>query len=178
MSGASSTPPFDNLPVARRRPGRPLGAKARVVQDARALGIHHFAFVRSSLLGLDLREAFNRYLAWSETTTDLRYIQNRRDALLKQMIEAGRHLDATLPESSKITSLLDLLRSDAAAKPTVVLPSLEDWVESEGMDSDAWSEADLLVEYKAHFGLDNADALDSASGLERSCWRAGEVKPV
>ncbi len=149
-----------------RKAGRPLGARARVIQDPRALGIHHFAFVRSSLLGLDLRDAFNRYMAWSETTTDLRYIQNRRDALLKQMIEAGRHLDATLPESSKITPLLDLLRSDATVKPAVVLPSLEDWVESEGMDPDAWSEADLLVEYKAHFGLDNADALDSATGLK------------
>ena len=149
-----------------RKAGRPLGARARVIQDPRALGIHHFAFVRSSLLGLDLRDAFNRYMAWSETTTDLRYIQNRRDALLKQMIEAGRHLDATLPEASKITPLLDLLRSDATVKPAIVLPSLEDWVESEGMDPDAWSEADLLVEYKAHFGLDNADALDSATGLK------------
>jgi len=55
-----------------RKPGRSLGVKARVVQDARALGIIHFAFVRFSLLGLDLRDAFNRYLAWSETTTDLR----------------------------------------------------------------------------------------------------------
>ncbi len=54
-------PLFRSTPA--RKPGRPLGAKARVVQDARALGIHHFAFVRSSLLGLDLRDAFNRYMA-------------------------------------------------------------------------------------------------------------------
>ncbi len=40
-------------PPARR--GRPPGAKAAVVLDPRALGIHHFAFVRASLLGLDLR---------------------------------------------------------------------------------------------------------------------------
>src|SRR5665647_2890856 len=80
-----------------RRRGRPPGTKAQVVRDTRFLGIHHFAFVRSSLLGLDLRDAFNRYLAWSETTTDLRYIQNRRGALLGHIIEAGRLLDATLP---------------------------------------------------------------------------------
>jgi hypothetical protein len=67
-------------------------------------------------LGLDLRESFQRYLAWSETTTDLRYIQNRRDALLKQSIEAGRHLDATLPEHSRITRQLELLRSDVVTK--------------------------------------------------------------
>jgi hypothetical protein len=48
--------------------------------------IHHFAFVCSRLLGLDLREASTPYLAWSETTTDLRYMQNRRNALLKPII--------------------------------------------------------------------------------------------
>ena len=102
--------------AAPRKAGRPKGSKAQVVRDARSLGIHHFSFVRSSLLGLDLRESFQRYLAWSETTTDLRYIQNRRDALLKQSIEAGRHLDATLPEHSRITRQLELLRSDVVTK--------------------------------------------------------------
>jgi site-specific recombinase XerD len=161
----SISPLFYSAPVAPKL-GRPLGSRARVVQDARALGIHHFAFVRSSLLGLDLRDAFARYLAWGEASTDLRYIQNRRDALLKHIIEAGRHLDASLPESAKITPLLDLLRSEAKVKPGVVLPSLQEWIASEGMDPDGWSEADLLAEYKAHFGLDQADALESASGTK------------
>ena len=152
--------------AAPRKRGRPLGAKAQVVRDARSLGVHHFAFVRSSLLGLDLRDAFNRYLAWSETTTDLRYIQNRRDTLLKRIIEAGRHLDAAQPPHAKFGTLLELLRSDATVKPAVALPSLDEWVETEGMDPDAWSEADLLVEYKAAFGLDNADAQDAADGLK------------
>lgn len=165
MTATSSTfePLFHSAPPRKR--GRPLGSKLQVVRDARALGIHHFAFVRSSLLGLDLREAFNRYLAWSETTTDLRYIHNRRDALLKHIIEAGRHLDAGLPEHARITRQLELLRSDALTKPVVVLPTLQDWVESERMDPDAWSEADLIAEYKANFGLDNADAADAADGL-------------
>jgi len=160
----SIAPLFYTAPAAPKR-GRPLGSRARVVQDARCLGIHHFAFVRCSLLGLDLREAFERYLAWGETNTDLRYIQNRRDALLKHIIEAGRQLDASLPESSKITPLLDLLGSDTKAKPSLVLPSLEDWMVAQGMDVDAWSQADLLAEYKAHFGLDQADALGAGSGL-------------
>src|SRR5450756_1550188 len=113
------TPLFHSAEPRRR--GRPPGSRAQVVRDTRSLGIHHFAFVRSSLLGLDLREAFNRYLAWSETTTDLRYIQNRRNALLKHIIEAGRHLDATLPVSSKITHLLVLLRSNAPVKAACLL---------------------------------------------------------
>ena len=99
--------------VPSKRPrGRPPGSKAQVIRDARALGIHHFAFVRSSLWGLDLAHSFERYLAWSETTTDLRYVQNRRDDLLKQIIDAGRHLNASLPDHAKIDLMLDLLRSD------------------------------------------------------------------
>ncbi len=158
----SVAPLFHRAPP--RKPGRPKGSTAKVMQEARSLGVHHFAFVRSSLLGLDLAEAFNRYMAWSETTTDLRYVQNRRDALLKQVIESGRALDAKLAPQAKITHLLDLLRSDANTKPAVELPSLEDWVESEGMDPDMWSEADLLAEYKANFGLDNEDAQEAGAG--------------
>lgn len=169
MSFASDAPaqhgPLLHAPPPARR-GRPPGAKAQVVRDARSLGIHHFAFVRSSLLGLDLRESFTRYLAWSETTSDLRYIQNRRDALLGHIIEAGRLLDTTLPASSKIGHLLDLLRSDAPVKAALSLPALQDWVDSEGMDPDAWSEAELIAEYKAAFGLDNADAIEAAAGLK------------
>lgn len=162
----AAEPLFHSAPMPRRKPGRPLGSKAQVVQDARALGVHHFAFVRSSILGLDLAESFARYLAWSETTTDLRYVQNRREALLKRIIEAGRQLDATLAANAKITPLLDLLRSDAAPPKSVELPSLNEWVASEGMDPDGWSEAELLAEYKAHFGLDNADAIDAGVGLK------------
>ena len=162
----SMAPLFHNGAMERRKPGRPIGSKAQVVQDARALGVHHFAFVRSSILGLDLAESFDRYLAWAETTTDLRYVQNRRETLLKRIIEAGRQHDATLPSHSKITYLLDLLRSDAAPPKAVALPTLDEWIESEGMDPEGWSEAELLAEYKAAFGLDNADAIDAGVGLK------------
>jgi site-specific recombinase XerD len=166
IEGQTAAPLFYTASPPGRKPGRPKGSTARVMQEARALGVHHFAFVRSSLLGLDLAESFERYMAWSETTTDLRFVQNRRDSLLKQIIEAGRQYDATLAAGAKITNLLDLLRSDAKPKPAVELPSLDDWVEAEGMDPDMWSEADLLAEYKAAFGLDNADAIDAGEGLK------------
>ncbi len=153
-------------PPQKRKPGRPPGSKAQVVKEVRSLGVHHFAFVRSSLLGLDLADAFERYMAWCDSTTDLRYVQNRRDALLKQIIEAGRQYDATLAPGAKIAHLLDLLRSDATVKPVVSLPSLDEWIDAEGMDPDMWSEAEMLAEYRAHFGLDNADAIDAAEGLK------------
>jgi len=166
QSQSLAAPLFHSAPAPRRKAGRPLGSKAKVVQDARALGVHHFAFVRSSILGLDLAESFQRYMAWAESTTDLRYVQNRREALLKRIIEAGRQHDATLPSHSKITHLLDLLRSDAATPKAVQLPSLDEWMESEGMDPEGWSEAELLAEYKAHFGLDNADAIEAAAAFK------------
>ena len=35
-------PLFHSQPI--RKAGRPKGAKAKVVQDMRSLGVHHFAF--------------------------------------------------------------------------------------------------------------------------------------
>ena len=55
-SHAMPAPLFYGTPVTRRKAGRPRGSKAQVVQDARALGVHHFAFVRSSILDPDLAE--------------------------------------------------------------------------------------------------------------------------
>ena len=153
-------------PALPKKRGRPFGSKLAVIKDVRALGVHHFAFVRSGMLGLDLADAFERYMAWSETTTDLRYVQNRRDTLLKQIIEAGRQYDASRSPGDKITHLLDLLRSGAQAKPALVLPSLDEWAQAEGMDPDMWSEADMLAEYRTHFGLDNADAIEAAQGTK------------
>lgn len=160
----SVEPLFHSAPPPARR-GRPPGAKAAVVRDQRALGVHHFAFVRSSLLGVDLKDAFARYLAWGEPTTDFRYVQNRRDELLQRIIEAGRHL-STQPGNAGMEQLLDLLRSDAPVKLAVNLPTLDEWVDAEGMDPDMWSQADLLAEYKAAFGLDNADAIEAAEGVK------------
>ena len=43
--------------------------------------------MRESLLGLDLAEAFHRYLACSETTDAVRHVQRRRDGLLEDIID-------------------------------------------------------------------------------------------
>ena len=74
-------------PKLRRRLGRPKGSKERVIQGALVLGAHHFAFVRESLLGLNLAEAFHRYLACSETSAAVRHVQRRRDELLEHIID-------------------------------------------------------------------------------------------
>ena len=53
---------------------------------------HHVALLHSTLLGLAVRAAFDRYLAFSETTADLRHIEARRKALLAEVVESGRRL--------------------------------------------------------------------------------------
>jgi hypothetical protein len=85
-----------------RKSGRPKGSKVYDVQDACALGVHRFA-----------------------------HVQHRREALQKHTIDAGRHLHTSLAPHAKITQLLDLLSSDASAKPAALLPS--EWVQSECM---------------------------------------------
>ncbi len=164
MHPVTQEPHFHGAEPKRR--GRPLGAKAAVVRDARALGVHHFAFLRSALYGMDLHQAFVRYLEWSETTTDLRHIEHRRKELMRQVLDSARHLDPAVPAHAGVPALIELLRSATPAAATTQLPTLAEWVESEGMDPDVWSEADLQSEYKAAFGLDNADAIEAAAGWE------------
>lgn len=45
--------------------GRPKGSTG-FLQNARALGLNHFAFLRASLLRTTLAEVFARYLSWPE----------------------------------------------------------------------------------------------------------------
>jgi len=165
LGGFPSVDPLFHSPAPKRR-GRPPGAKSQVIKDPRSLGLHHFAFVRSALLGLDLRQSFDRYLAWAESTTDLRYVQNRKDSLLQQIIDAARNLDPSTPQHVGLEASLDLLRSQAKPVAALQLPTLEEWLDQEGMDPDMYSEAELLDEYKAAFGLDNADALEAGAHLK------------
>ena len=173
MAGGMNPTPVSGLEATsvgiaappRRPPGRPKGALGRVLALSRNLGVHHFAFLRASLVGVDLAAAFKRYLVWGETSSDLRHVQHRRTEILRQVLDAGRQLDLTLAQEVKITRLLDLLRSDAAVAPTVTLPTLDQWMADEGLDPDVWSEADAIAEYKAAHGIDNLEAIDAAAGL-------------
>ncbi len=153
------------LDAGKMPPGRPRGTLGKVVNPTRSLGVHHFAFVRSGLVGIDLGAAFERYLAWSETTSDPRHVEHRQADILKQVLDAGRAMDATLEPERKITWLLNALRSSATAKAARVLPTLDEWLSNEGIDPDVWSEAEAIAEYRAAHGIDNLEAADAAAGL-------------
>ena len=168
------------VPAPKRR-GRPPKATSLVVRQVRLLGLEHFAFVRATLIGLDLRKNFERYIAWAEPLSDLRIAQTRFEQLLGHIIDSGTAIDATLPEGQKITShvrslrqaLREQRRNERQAKQRAQrlaqestfqntppspplsssIPTLEEWILDEGRDADFFSEAELLEQYQETFGL-------------------------
>ncbi|MFG6488309.1 phage integrase family protein [Roseateles sp. BYS78W] len=143
------------------------------MRDDRVLGLHHFAFLRAGLHGLDLQAAFVRYLAWCDSTTDLRHATHRHAALLAIVRSACGQLASTLPSGHPAhQALADLQFNMRPAART--LPSLDEWAASEGLDRDFYSEEELLAEYRAAHGLDN---LDAARAAEEAGWqdRAGRA---
>ena len=154
------------IATARRPPGRPKGSKTRVLRHDGALGVHHFAFLRATLQRLDLREAWTRYLAFSDLNGDVRHIEHRRVELLARVLAAGHQLDLTLPADRRITAQLALLAQPPFPASAVALPSLDDFVSAQGLDREFHSESELLAlyreQYREHFHLDTV-AEDAAS---------------
>ena len=168
-------------PAPKRR-GRPPKTTSKVVRQVRLLGLEHFAFVRATLMGLDLRKNFERYIAWAEPLSDLRIAQTRFEQLLGHIIDSGSAIDATLPEGQKITAQVRSLRqalreqrreqkrghpqalpnsTQAPVHPSLApspalsssIPTLEEWIVDEELDADFFSEAELLEQYQETFGL-------------------------
>jgi site-specific recombinase XerD len=137
------------------------------MRDDRRLGLHHFAFLRAGLLGLDLKDAFDRYLAWCDSSSDLRHVTHRHAELLAIVRAACGQLASSLPGGHPAhRALADL---QFPAKPAArTLPTLDEWAAREGLDRDFYSEAELQVEYRAAHGLDNPDA---ACAAEEAGWQ-------
>jgi len=150
---AASTPTRDGL-LTRRPRGRPKGSKTRVLGHTGALGVHHFAFLRSWFLGLDVRDAWQRYLAFSELNSDLRHIEHRRAELLRQVLDACHQLNLSLPANQQLTTELVLLARPPFGATSTALPSLDDFIDAQGLDRDFYSEAELLQEYRDFHHLD------------------------
>ena len=146
----------------KRKRGRPAGVKVPFVRDRHALGVHHFAFVRSSLVGLDLAKAFERYMAWCDSTSDLRHVKHLRDTLLQEIIECGYQHDATLVGDEKITHLLLQLSEDRAVLATVEVETLDAWLARQTFPDDFYIESELVEMYKKEHHLDDKGELKQA----------------
>jgi integrase len=143
-------------PPSKSPAGRPRGSRTRVLREQQALGVHHFAFLRSWLQGLDLRQAWQRYLAFGEVNADPRHMERLRAALLQRVLREAHVLNLTLAEEQRITAELDLLAQPPRGPGLVALPSLDEFVSAQGLDREAWAEEELLREYREFFGLNGA----------------------
>lgn len=148
--------------LAPGRPrGRPLGSQTRVLQQEAALGRHHFAFLRAWLQGLDLKAAWQRYLAFAERSDDMRYVERRRRALLAQVLldaQAWARRPVSEPglglTSEAVLAATRVLAEAAPQSPAPALPSLDEFAAQQGFDPDQFSQAELAAEYQAFYGLD------------------------
>lgn len=166
MSGPSPAALRPAASVPGKRRGRPLGARSKVLADGRALGAHHIAFLRAGLQGLDLRPAWQRYMAFVVEASDLRVMESTRAALWRAVLAQGAAADRQRPELGLAAALRVLgavvdpaAPSPAPPEPTgaapapvpvATRPSLDEWVAEQGLDPD-FSEAELLELYLEHF---------------------------
>jgi hypothetical protein len=157
---SADTPP---APPTPRKRGRPPGSRAKVLAHP-DLGIHHFAFVRSWLQGLDVRWAWERYMAFCETSADLRYIERRRKEILAAAISLGHQLNLTLPPDRQITRLLNILSKEPVVVASQVLPSLDEFVQLQGLDPDLYSQAELLEIYQEQYATAESDSSSEHAG--------------
>ena len=131
-----------------KRRGRPAGSMTAVWRDQQPLGRHHFAFLRAWLQGLDLKTAWMRYLSFAERSDDLRHVERRRQELMARVLADGG--SAARAEAFGASHILSGVAAPARAR---ALPSLDEFVEQQGFDPDQFSQAELVEEYLAHFGL-------------------------
>lgn len=150
--------------LVKRGRGRPAGSKNRLIAHDRVLGVHHFAFLRSWLLGLDLRWAWDRYIAFSEASNDVRHMEHRRKELLAAALHQGHQLNLSLPADQRITHVLNILSREPVIAPSKVLPTLDEFMAQQGIDPDLYSEAELIELYTDHYGETGEGPLDENSG--------------
>ena len=154
MTAPSPARPATDLAEAPRRRGRPLGATSRLVQRT-ALGLHHFAFLRSYYLRLPLESAWARYMAFTSPSSDARFIERRRAELLKQVLFEAHRLNLTLPPAQRLDRQLALLAQAPYEAPAGVLPTLEEFRLAEDLPEDL-SERELMALYQEHYPTDGA----------------------
>ena len=165
-------------PLLKSAAGRPRGARTQVLREQQPLGVHHFAFLRGCLQGLDVRQAWDRYLAFGELSDHPRRIERQRSALMQRVLREAHALNLTLAQDQRMTAELALLAQPPDGPGAVALPSLDDFVAAQGLDRDGWSEQDLLREYREFFGLDGVAEVDLATAPAPASRRAGQLRAL
>lgn len=165
-------------PPRKSAAGRPRGARTKVLREQQPLGVHHFAFLRGCLQGLDVKKAWERYLAFGEVSNHPRHIERQRALLMQRVLREAHALNLTLAEDERITAELALLAQAPQGPGATALPSLDDFAAVHGLDSEGWSEQDLLREYREFFGLDGAAETSLPSPAAAVSNRTGPLRAL
>ena len=156
------------MTVTPNRPrGRPRGTQTRLLHEhAGHLGRHHFAFLRALLDGVELEQAWTRYLAFSGGPSDRRHFVSR----LRQVVEAIEHVGERQECAAELAVALPALRALPDFVPargarrdtlpptatTSAAPSLDDWrfaqCGASGIDEDFYTQAEWIDLYGEVFG--------------------------
>ena len=110
----------------------------------RLLHVGHFAFMRSVVQGLDLRESWDRYLRVEGEATDQRTVRGTIAWIRAEFAAAAKRQDRF--------GTARLVRIDATriADPSLDLPSLEAFAEAQGLVDER--QADQIAAYEAEYG--------------------------
>jgi site-specific recombinase XerD len=137
-------------------------AGAEFKQDARKLHIGHFAFMRSFVQGLDLRDIWDRYLAVEGNRTDVRNVRKAvawmRDAFAAAAHRHSRHALARLVR-------IDVAKVQDRDGPSTAAPSLEDFAVERGLED--FPIEDQLAYYQEEYGTGTQKEKRSARLLRR-----------
>ena len=139
----------------------------------RLLHVGHFAFMRSVVQGLDLRESWERYFRVEGEATDQRTVRGTIAWIREEFAAAAKRQDRF--------GTARLVRIDATriADPSLDLPSLEDFAEAHGLEDER--QADQMAAYEAEYGRATqrlrrrarliARQLEALRWLESLVWR-------
>ena len=110
----------------------------------RKLHVGHFAFMRSVVQGLDLRESWERYFLVEGEATDQRTVRATIAWIRAEFAAAAKRQDRF--------GTARLVRIDATriADPSLDLPSLEAFAEAQGLVDER--QADQIAAYEAEYG--------------------------
>lgn len=164
-AAAATETPSAGSAGAKRRRGRPVGSRSKVLTGDRALGPHHISFLRAWFQGLDLKVAWEHYMTFAVDSSDARVIESTRTALLRAVLAAGHQVDLSHPDL-KLKADLDLITREPFTAETAPIPSLADWMAAECIQEDFFPEAELLQMYREHYGLDTVPE-DGAQGPQK-----------
>ncbi|ENZ77798.1 MULTISPECIES: phage integrase family protein [Ralstonia] len=138
---------------------------ARPATERRRIGLHHIAFFRTYLEGLDLADAADRYLDFGRDTPRARRTQRW---LLDELVAAARkHKDFATARLLKIRPAaiapLEVGPAVPGAQPKRQAPSLDDFAAERDPDG-FYTEAELLELFTAEFpaGGDSEDPAEAA----------------